>query len=215
VRLGLGVEWTRRQDLYESTETSGSPESGTRHVDFDGSGVGGQAGLRFERGDSTLGAFTLGAGVRFKPALKLEGSQQLSLVVGDSAATVRVEREAGWEAGLSSAMWLTPDFQVLASLGGRTAQEWSEFGVTSGPGFEWRLGGEYHDALDAWTVRFGLGQEQQTGVPEPRAGLFGLGFGWTLEGTVLEIGAVRRTIARAGKPHSFDDRVVASARVSF
>jgi hypothetical protein len=215
VRLGLGVEWTRRQDLYESTEQSGSPEAGSRHVDFDGGGVGGQAGVRYASGDSTLGAFVLGAGVRFVPSLTLDGTQQLSLVLGDSSATVSVERESGWEGGVTGQFWLSPDFQVLASVGGRTAQEWHEFGVTAGPGFEWRVGGEYHDALDPWTFRFGLGQEQQTGVPEPRAGSFALGFGWSLEGTIIDLGAMRRTIERANKPHSFDDRVLLSVRVSF
>jgi len=52
-------------------------------------------------------------------------------------------------------------------------------------------------------------------VPEPRAGSFGLGFGWSLEGTILEFGAMRRTVQRTNEPHSFDDRVLVSARISF
>jgi hypothetical protein len=215
VRLGLAVEWVRRSDLYEMTEESGDPEAGTRHVDFDGGGVGGQMGVRYESGDSTLGAFVLGAAVRFVPALTLDGTQELNLVLGDSAATVSVEREAGFEGGVTGEFWVSPDFVVLASVGGRTAQEWQEFGVTAGPGFEWRVGGEYHDPEEAWSFRIGLGQEQQSGVPEPRAGSFGLGFGWSLEGTILEFGAMRRTVQRTNEPHSFDDRVLVSARISF
>src|SRR5262245_21241819 len=113
LRAGIGVEWVQRSDLYEMTEQSGSPESGNRHVDFDGAGVGGQAGVRYEHGDSTLGAFVLGAAVRFVPAMTLDGTQELNLLLGDSTATVSVEREAGWEGGLTGEFWVSPDFVVL------------------------------------------------------------------------------------------------------
>ncbi|HYM80910.1 MAG TPA: hypothetical protein VEY91_05810 [Candidatus Limnocylindria bacterium] len=215
LRAGLGAEWTYRSDLYQSREQSGSPQSGERRVEFSGSGIGGQAGLSFDVGDSTLGGFSVGAAARYLPALALTGEQQIFLLIGDSVATVEVERESGWEAGVTTAVWLSAAFRAFASVGGHTPQDWPEFGVTRGSGFEWKLAAEFHDARDPWTLRFGFGHEQQSGVPEPRAGVFGLGAGWQLEGTTLDVGAVRRTFRRAGEPNAFDDRVIASLRIAF
>jgi hypothetical protein len=77
------------------------------------------------------------------------------------------------------------------------------------------VGGVFHDARDPWTLRFGVGQEQQNGVPEPRAGSLGLGFGYDWEGIVLDLGILHRGIERPGHPRSYDDRVVGSVTVEF
>lgn len=213
LRLGLGVEWMRHSDLYETTEASGGPEAGSRHVDFDGSGFGGQVGVRYDRGDTAFGGLTVGAAVRMIPALTLEGEQRFELAIGDSVAAVSVDRDAGWEIGTSAALWLSPGFRVIASLGGHSEQKLEGFGVARGSGIDWSVGGEFHDARDPWTLRFGIGQSQQSDVPEPRAGSFGIGMGWVIEGTVLDVGAVRRSFKRVGEPTSFDDRVVVSVGV--
>jgi hypothetical protein len=213
VRAGAGLEWTRRSDLYETTEASGGPESGSRHVDFDGGGFGAQLGVRFDHGDTALGGFSVGAAVRMLPALTLEGEQRFELAIGDSVAAISVDRDAGWEIGTSAAVWLSPAFRVIAGLGGHSEQAWEGFGVARGSGIEWSIGGEFHDARDPWTLRFGLGQSQQSDVPEPRAGVFGIGIGWVMEGTVLDFGAVRRSFKRLGEPTSYDDRFVASIGV--
>jgi len=52
-------------------------------------------------------------------------------------------------------------------------------------------------------------------VPEPRAGMLGLGFGWDLEGMRLDVAILRRTLERVDRPDSYDDRVVVSAQVAF
>jgi hypothetical protein len=42
-----------------------------------------------------------------------------------------------------------------------------------------------------------------------------LGFGWRLEGTLLDLGVVHRSLARAGQPNSYEDRVLGSVTVEF
>jgi hypothetical protein len=64
-------------------------------------------------------------------------------------------------------------------------------------------------------VRCGVGQEQQTGVPEPRAGVYAIGLGWRLEPLQLDIAVLRRSLARGEQPASYDDRVVAGLTVGF
>lgn len=213
--VGAAGEWTVRSDSYETNEQSGSPLSGFRSVDFEGSGVGGQAGVRWDHRATEPWGFTVGAGVRWVPALTLEGEQRFELIAFDSTGTVSAEREANMEAGLSARVTVTPAFRVLAAFGGRTAREWTGFDVTEGMGAEWRLGLDFHDARDPWTLRFGVGQEQQEGVPEPRAGVIAIGMGWTMESTVLDFGVIRRALSRADQPTSFDDRLLATVSVRF
>ena len=40
----LAVEWTRRDDAYETIEQSGSPDAGTRRLELSGDGIGFQIG---------------------------------------------------------------------------------------------------------------------------------------------------------------------------
>jgi hypothetical protein len=93
--------------------------------------------------------------------------------------------------------------------------EWDGFGVAEGAAAEWRIGWEYQEPGGPWSLRIGLGQEQQSDVPEARAGVIGLGFGWNPEGTGIDIGILHRTIKRADQPTSYDDRIVASVGIAF
>jgi hypothetical protein len=154
-------------------------------------------------------------GARWIPALDLEGEQHFELLVGDSTGPIAGEREAGFEAGISARVTITPAFRVVTAIGGRSARTWSGLGVTEGAGAEWRVGLDFHDERDPWTLRFGIGQEQQRGVPEPRAGVIGLGFGWLMETTRLDLGVIRRAIGRPDQPTSFDDRVLGTVTVAF
>ena len=208
-RFGAALEWTRRDDSYDFKETSGNPFAGERHVDFSGDGFGFQAGARVE----VVPRVTLGGALRYVPALDLSGEQDSHAlgIAGPASAT----REAGWEGGLSARVAVTEAFRVLASVGGRTAQVWDGFDATSGRAASWGAGFDYEEPEQPWTFRMGLGQEQQDGVPEPRAGVIGLGLGWKLDDLRLDVGALRRSIVRVDKATSFDDRVVASATVGF
>jgi hypothetical protein len=207
--FGAALEWTRRSDSYDYLEISGDPFAGARHVDFTGDGFGFQAGARVAASERVA----LGGGLRYVPALELSGQQSLPTLAGERS--VSATREAGWEGGLSAQVTVTGAFRVLASLGGRTAQAWDGFAVKAGSAVSWGVGLDYDDAEEPWAVRFGLGQEQQDGTPEPRAGVFGLGLGWKLDALRLDAGLLRRSIGRAGKPTSYDDRLVASATVGF
>jgi hypothetical protein len=215
LRLGVAGEWVRRDDSYDYEEKNGVIDPGVHHADFSGTGLGFQAGVRGTFGGAAVHRLTAGAAVRYLPALSLDGRQSTDLLSGTSDTTFTVKRAAAWEGGVSARYALTEAFGVLAAAGGRGAQAWDGFGVTSGPVATWSVGGEFHDAGDPWTVRFGIGQELQTGVPEPRAGMIGVGFGWALDRTTLDFSALRRSLARADEPMSYDDRLVASVNVAF
>jgi hypothetical protein len=215
LRLGIGGEWTARDDAYEYEETSGSPESGLRLAEFSGGAPGAQAGARWTSSLPWGGPLIVGAAARWVPELEVDGTVSYTLLTGDSAGTFAATREAGWEGGLSAEIAAGPTFRVYASAGGRSAAEWDGFGVTEGAQAEWRIGGAFHDPREPWTVRFGLGQEHQTDVGESRAGVLGLGIGWDLDGVIVDFGVIRRTLERAEQPTSYEDRLAGSARVSF
>jgi hypothetical protein len=216
LRVGAALEWTWRNDLYRTVEQSGAPESGVREARFSGEALGGALGVRWQSTDSDVaGRWTLGLGLRHVPALELDGESRSELLADTSTILIAAEREPGWEAGIASRYAVNEAFDVLASVSHRTEQAWKGLGFSSGPASAWRLAVEYDDSEDPWAVRFGLGQEQQTHVPEPRAGVVGLGIGWDLKGVVLDLGAMRRSFTRSGSPTSYDDRVVVSARVDF
>ena len=215
LRLGAAVEWTRRDDRYETEEQSGAPDQGLRTVTFDGSGVGLALGARFDSPESATHPWVLGAALRAIPEIEVTGEQTLDLLSGYSVTPVSAVREAGWEGGLSARYGVSADFSMLASFGGRSAQKWEGFGVESGDKSSWALGGVFHAAGDPWTMRIGYGEEQQTGVPETRAGSLGLGMGWDMDGVILDLGLLHRGIERPGRPRSYDDRVIGSVRVDF
>ena len=208
-RLGAALEWTRRDDAYDFDEVSGSPFAGKRHVDFAGDGIGFQAGARVP----VAARVTLGGALRYVPALDLSGRQTVE--APPLAQDLTVTRAAGWEGGLSARWRVSDAFRVLAALGGRTAQAWDGLGLTSGRAVAWSAGFEYEEPEQPWTFRLGAGQEQQDGVPEPRAGVYALGVGWKAETLRLDLGVLRRSFERAARATSYDDRVVASATVGF
>ena len=208
-RLGAALEWTRRDDAYDFTEVSGNPLAGAHHAEFSGDGLGFQAGARV----TVAPRLTLGGALRYVPALDLTGER-----TGPTLATaqpVSATREAGWEGGLSARCAVTEAFRLLASLGGRTAQAWDGFGVTSSRAVGWAVGFDYDQAEVPWIPRASVGREQQDGMPEPAAGVLGLGLGWKLDALRLDLGALRRSIQRPGKATSYDDRVVVGATVGF
>lgn len=211
-RAGIGAEWTYRTDRYELDEQSGAPDEGTRTTEFSGGGVGLQAGATLDFGkaeDSDEMLFSIGGAIRYLPELKLEGEEGADLVsTGSSSTPITVHRQAGFEAGLSLRWAVSPALRLGAGGGARTAQEWKEFGITAGAQQSWGGSLEYHDARDPWTVRLGVGQEQQSDVPEPRSSMVGLGIGWKLEGMTLDFGLLHRSLQRTGKPNSSDDRAV-------
>jgi hypothetical protein len=209
LRFGFAGEWTHRADHYERTEDTGAPAPSTYLTDFSGEGFGGQAGVRVSFGEGP-GALTMGAAVRYVPELELTGEETLGSASGTTTNPVSTRREAGWEGGLSARYSVTDAFHALGSAGGKSAQKFEGWGVMSGEGFEWKLAGEYHDRRDPWTLRFGLGEEQQSDVPEPRSGVVGLGFGFQFESTQLDLGLVHRTFKRGDHATSTEDRIVAS-----
>jgi hypothetical protein len=211
LRLGLAGEWTRRDEVADFEEKSGSPASGTRHADFGGEALGFQAGFRY----ASNARLVMGGAVRCVPALDLEGERRQELLLGSDTTAIAVRREAAWEGGVSVRAAVTDAFRLLAAAGGRGAQAWEGFGVEAGPAVQWSLGLEFHDERDPWTLRCGAGQEVQRGVPEPRAGLVSLGFGWRMEGVVLDAAILRRSLQRADRPTSYDDRVLVGATVPF
>ena len=212
LRVGVGLEWTRRRDAYELIERSGDPASGTTRLEMAGDGVGFQLGARLDRGDSSVGGMSVGVGIRRLPALAVDAPLSQALLTGASDTTLRAEREPGWEMGSSARIMVSPSFRALAAVGGRTAQHWEGFDLTAGRAWEWKLAAEYRDARDPWTLRFGLGQERQAGAPEPRASVFGLGYGRGFTWGTIDVGLTHRIIDRETGPQSSEDRIVLTVR---
>ena len=208
LRVGAAGEWTRRDDSYEVTEQSGSPIAGTTTTTFEGSGVGGSVGARLRFGGDGPGAVKAGVAMRWIPAIEVEGEQAVGTATEILITPITAEREAGWEAGGSVQVIVTPAFRTLLAFGGHGDQAWDRFGVTRGPGSEWSLGGEYHDARDPWIARFGFGMEEERGVPEPRARRIALGGSWIMDSTLLDFGVIHRTLERPGQPDSSEDRIL-------
>ena len=211
-RLGLGVEWTHREDSYEFTASSGEL-LGTQAVDFSGDAVGFQAGAILPAGERVL----VGVALRYLPALEVSGQQRLEgkLLGLDGVYDVAATRDAALEGGVSARVGVTAAVRAIASVGGGTAREWDGFGLTEGRMLSWGLGLEYGEADQPLTVRCGVGQAQQNGVPEPRTGVYAVGLGWRLDPLRLDLAVLRRSLSRAEQPASYDDRVVAGLTVGF
>ena len=214
LRWGAAGEWTRRNDRYLAKEDNGGPSSGTRQASFEGSGIGAQAGVRASWPSvGPLGRTTLGLSARFVPELSLEGTRETDQFLGTSSTPIAATREAGYEAGVSIATFVTRTFRVVLGGGGRTAQDWTGFDVTSGRQAMGSIGGEFKDPETPWTFRFGLGMEQQDGSPESRAGIVGIGAEWRSESLHIGTGIIRRSFQRPDSPTSFDNRVVLTVAV--
>lgn len=213
-RLGAAVEWSRREDHYRKAERSGAPTAGNSQLDFDGEAVGFQLGGRFDRGDTLPGAFSVGAGFRYLPALPMDATHAETLLVDTVRTAFAIERAAAWEAGVSGRYVVSPAFRVVAGVGGRAEQRWEGLDLTAGAAWEWKLGGEFSEPAGPWAVRFAIGQEHQSDVPEPKANVLGLGFGLRFATGTVDLGLLHRTLHRDGMPNSFDDRVVLSLRTT-
>jgi hypothetical protein len=46
------------------------------------------------------------------------------------------------------------------------------------------------------------------GVPEPRSGLYALGFGWRFTSFDFDLGLTHRSVSRGDAPKSYDERLV-------
>jgi hypothetical protein len=212
--LGVGVEWSKREDSYLYKESSADVSTaGSDSLGFSGDQVGVQIGGRWDHGDTTAGSFRIGVGGRYLPDLDVDGVHTVVRASGTTRDSVHATRSAAWESGLSVRYFVTPGFHALGGAGVRGAQDWQGFGVTAGQAWEWKLGGEYHESRDVWTVRFGFGQEFQDDVAEPRANVFGVGAGWQWDGLAFDVGLVHRSISREGTRDWFDDRVLLTVRV--
>jgi hypothetical protein len=214
LRAGAALEWTRRDDSFDLGETSGDPLAGTRHLEHAGRATGWQVGVR-----DTLGPrVALGAALRRIPALALTG-RRTRVATYDAALDVnepvRCARTAAWEGGVSARVTVAPTVHALVGAGARGAQEWRDYGLVAGPAFTWSLGVAWSDPEEPVTVRAGFGQEQQRGVPEPRAGLYGLGLGWTSGSLRLEAAVLHRSLRGPGGSTLPDDRVLAGVAVDF
>jgi len=215
LRIGVAAEWVHRADVYESELRSGSPNQGVTHVDFSGDGASGQAGLTWTSDPRAAHPLSMGLGFRYQPSLSVSGEQSFHLTSMDSVGAISAERASGYEAGATLGYQLIPDLKLVAGGGMHSARDWDGFGVRAGGAWQWGVGGEYHDAEDPWTLRFGGGAEQERDVLEPRAGLLGLGLGWRFGHAMLDFGLLNRSIERPGKPTSFDDRLVVSFTAPF
>ncbi len=226
-RLGAGIEWTQRDDEYDTEETSGAPTAGTKHAEFSGDAIGFTLGLRSRIGpEGPLGA-DVGVGFRAIPELECEGRRNQSLLVLEEDVPISVVRASAWEYGVSVRFQLTEASRALASLGGRSGMAWEDrlvysmlsptagFTAASGDASEWKLGLDYHDSRDPWSARFGGGVEIERGVAESRATVLAAGGSWLLDTTRIDLGVTHRSIERADQPRSYDDRVVVSVSQSF
>jgi hypothetical protein len=181
LRFGLAGEWTQRDDSYEYSEVSGNPLAGLHHADFSGGALGFRAGARLMPHPRV----EVGAALGYVPALDMTGelrnpSQEAAGV--EDTSSVTMQRASAWEGGLAVQVGVTRGFRVLASVGGRTAQEWStrslgtrtrvesKYRLAPGPVAAWSIGLDFHDAQDPWWARIGVGQEQQRDVPWASAG---------------------------------------------
>jgi hypothetical protein len=215
LRIGVAIENTWRSDHYQLTETSGSPSAGTRDLAFDGDAIGGQAGIQWASRSEARGRFEVGAAVRWLPELEVTGSEIDLLAAADSIVTANATREAGWEGGGTVAYGVNEAFRVMAGFGGRTAQEWDGFGVTSGAWIHWAVAADYHHPEEAWGLHFGFGGDQQDDVPEQTATAFGIGGDWAFGTTTLTVSAMRRGLDRDDAPTSWDTRFMAGVRATF
>jgi len=213
-RVGAAGEWTVRSDEYVVKETSGSPTQGTRTTSFDGSALGVSLGARVASAGGTP-RVVVGIGGRWLPPLDLSGDDKFVGLSGDSTTSIAITRGSSWEGGLSARVLAGRGFHVIGQVTAHGERAWEGLGLTTGAGGSWSLGGEVRDPEAPWTFRFGFGQEEQHGVPEPRAGLIGLGFGWGFEGTRIDLGVTHRTISRDNLPNFYDDRVIGTVGVDF
>jgi hypothetical protein len=214
-RLGLAGEWRRRADHYASTETSGSPESGTRDLTFDGGGISAGVGLTWQHQPDQKWGWRMGSAVSISPAIDVTGESVNSLLTGDTTIVVTARREGLWSGGWSGRLTLSPETGVFASVGARSPEKWTGFGLETGSASDWRAGIEFRDPETPYAVRAGIGMERLPDSAEPKAGVIGLGFSLFSGETVFDLGLTHRTLTLPDSPKSYDTRLIGSVRVGF
>ena len=142
-RVGIAGEWTRRDDAYHYREQSGSPGAEDRTVDFAGNGFGGQVGARLDRTPDGRASGSRSASRRATvPEIQVDG-------IAEARHPHRARREHGHGhprgrlggQALGAARAQRRPSACSRPGGGRTAQDWDGFGVTSGEATSWSLGG--------------------------------------------------------------------------
>ena len=214
-RFGAGVELTHRSDRYQTSEVSGSPESGTRDLQFSGSALGAVLGAHWERRAAERGGLELGAVVRATGALDITGTDVSHLLIGDDTQNVKASRDAIQEFGASARYTISPESHAFLSASARGGEKWPAFSLAGGTGSTWSAGIDYRDPESPLGVRAGLGQESAPDTAEPRAGMVGAGFTWHSGDTDYDLGILHRTLRRQGAPNSSDDRLIGAVRVTF
>jgi len=216
LRIGAAVEWWQRTE-DDLLDDQAGPAQGTHESKLTTHGVTPRAGLQLTLGGMGAHPVTLGAAAAEVPASDVDVHTTLLLTDASQSydTTWTAHRAAHWEAGLSARVAVTPEFGVLGGFGGASSYDWGALGVTTGSASTWAIGLDYHDHETPWTVRAGYGQEVTTGTPEPRAGMFGLGLGWKLEGFDLDLAALRHSLQRPDKPNSTDDHLIATISAWF
>ena len=213
VRFGVSGEFNHRDDDYQTLETSGSPQSGTREATFSGDAIGGGLGVTWAKHPELKHGWRAGAAVHMVGALDATGTSVATLLADTTKTNFKVTRDATWQAGASARWSLSTLSGVYASVGARSAEKWDTFALETKMASDWGLGIDYRDPETPYAFRAGVGQEVQPGAPEPRAATIGLGFSWYSGDTIFDIGLTHRTISRGDAPKSSDDRLVGSVRV--
>ena len=213
LRFGVSGEFDHRDDDYQSLETSGSPQSGTREAAFSGDAIGGGLGLTWQRHPELKHGWRVGTAVHAVGALAATGTSVATLLADTTKTNIKVTRDATWQAGASARWSLSTLSGVYASVGARSAEKWDSFALETKLASDWGLGIDYRDPETPYAFRAGIGQEVQPGAPEPRAATLGLGFSWYSGDTIFDIGLTHRTISRGDAPKNSDDRLVGSVRI--
>lgn len=214
-RVGVAGEWVNRDDTYERKEVSGSPDAGTTHAEFSGSGVAAAVGGRWERDPDAMWGWTAGASLRWNGELSTDGTATADQVGGASRTSFTATRASGVEGGAGVRVTVGRGVRALASFGGASAREWDGFGLSPGAQAEVRLAVDLRDPDGPWTARLGVGQEQMPGTNEYRAGHVAIGFGWVDGDMTVDAAVMRRTTTRGNEPNSHDDRGVVSVGFHF
>ncbi len=214
-RVGVGGEWVHRDDTYDRSEVSGSPDAGTAHAEFSGSGVAATLGGRWEREPDAQWGWAAGASLRWSGELGLDGASVADLVSGTTTTTIDATRERGVEGGASLRMTIGRGVRAYLAAGGGTARAWDGLGVSPGATSEVRVAVDLRDPEGPWVARVGVGEEQMPGTVEPRQGHVSVGFGWTDQDLTIDAAVLRRTATRTGAPSSHDDRAVVTVGFHF
>ncbi len=212
---GVAGEWLRREDHYGLEESSAALSAGTSKLDWDGETWAFQAGARWEgRGPEKERRLAAGLAWRHTGPLDLSGTRSAQLAGGDTVEDLAVEREPIDQLGASLQAEVHPAITLTVGAGWSGRERYPGI-AAGGTGAIGSLSLHYHDARDPWAAWVGFGEQQQRGVPEPRAGLLGVGFSWSWKQAQVEGGALRRTIDVATGPRSFDYRLLGTLRVAF